>query len=616
MNGTILNRLHHLILGSPLSTHEIGHEKLNKIRALAAFSPDALSSIAYANQEIYLGLVVAGSAGLVMAWPIGLAITGVLAIVALSYYQTIHGYPSGGGSYLVAKSNLGRIPGLVAAAALLIDYLLTAAVSLTAGVEAIASAFPILWPNRIYLSLFLLLLITMINLRGIRETGTIMSIPVNLFLLTYLLMLGYGLFRLSREGLHSYAVTAPPQMEILGVLLVLHAFSSGCTALTGIEAISNGVPYFYSPEAKNAGRTLIVMAILMGTLFIGSIGLTQGFAIIAGQQETILSALSRHILGGGPFYFLIQTATLLILTVAANTSFAGFPRMAAILAKDGFLPRQFTGLGDRLVFSNGIIALSLMTGLLIVVFGGESHLLVPLFAVGAFLAFTLSQGGMVLHWWREKGKGWLLKLGLNGLGAIVTGTTLFVIAVSKFLEGAWITLILLPMIVALFLKISAHYEEVSRELSMRGLPPSLKPAPKPRVVVPISGVHRGMIDAIAFARSISDDVTAVYVELDPGTGEKVKERWKRWWPDVPLEIVASPYRSVIGPLLDFLDENDLKHNDGQLAIVVLPEFIPAKWWQTLLHNQTAWLLKTVLLYRRRNLGFQRVIIDVPYHLKR
>jgi hypothetical protein len=290
--------------------------------------------------------------------------------------------------------------------------------------------------------------------------------------------------------------------------------------------------------------------------------------------------------------------------------------MAAILAKDGFLPRQFTGLGDRLVFSNGIIALSLMTGLLIVVFGGESHLLVPLFAVGAFLAFTLSQGGMVLHWWREKGKGWLLKLGLNGLGAIVTGTTLFVIAVSKFLEGAWITLILLPMIVALFLKISAHYEEVSRELSMRGLPPSLKPAPKPRVVVPISGVHRGMIDAIAFARSISDDVTAVYVELDPGTGEKVKERWKRWWPDVPLEIVASPYRSVIGPLLDFLDENDLKHNDGQLAIVVLPEFIPAKWWQTLLHNQTAWLLKTVLLYRRRNLGFQRVIIDVPYHLKR
>jgi len=616
MNGTILNRLHNLILGSPLPTHEIGHEKLNKIRALAAFSPDALSSIAYANQEIYLGLVVAGSVGLVMAWPIGLAITGVLAIVALSYYQTIHGYPSGGGSYIVAKSNLGRIPGLVAAAALMMDYLLTAAVSLTAGVEAIASAFPILWPYRVELALILLLLITIINLRGVRQAGTIMAIPVYLFLLTYLPMLFLGFIRLTIEGIRPLSTTAPAALEPLSLILLLHAFSSGCTALTGIEAISNGVPAFRPPESKNAGRTLIVMAILMGILFLGSIGLTQGMAVIAGPQETILSALARRILGESPFYVLIQTSTLLILTVAANTSFADFPRVAAIVAKDGFLPRQFTGLGDRLVFTNGIIVLSIGTAILIAAFSGNSHLLVPLFAVGAFLAFTLSQSGMVVHWWREKGRGWIIKLFFNGLGALVTAITLLVVGFSKFLDGAWITLILIPIFITIFLKISRHYQEISRELSMRGLPPSLKPTPKPRVVVPISGVHRGMIDAIAFAQSISDDVTAVYVELDPGAGEKVKARWKRWWPDIPLEIVPSPYRSVIGPLLEFLDENDLKHNDGQLAIVVLPEFIPAKGWHTLLHNQTAWLLKTALLYRRRHLGFQRVIIDVPYHLKR
>ncbi len=611
----MLSEIKYLLLGSPLPTQELAHERLNKVRALAAFSPDALSSIAYANQEIYLGLLVAGSAGLTMAWPIGLAIAGLLVIVALSYFQTIHGYPSGGGSWIVARMNLGILPGLVAATALLIDYLLNAAVSLTAGVAAIASAFPILWPHRVALSLLLLLIITLVNLRGQRESGAVMAIPVYLFLFTYIPMLAYGGVRALIDGPGSLAVSAPPAAAPLTTFLVLHAFSTGCTALTGIEAISNGVPAFRPPEPKNAGRTLIVMALLMGVLFVSSIGLTQFLAVVAGPQETILSALARRILGSGPGYVLIQASTMLILAVAANTSFAGFPRLAALLASEGFLPRQLTSLGDRLVFANGIAVLSVITGVLIVVFGGDTHALVPLFAVGAFLAFTLSQAGMVIHWRRERGAHWQLKAVINGLGALATGTALVIIGVSKFVDGAWITVLLIPAIVLILSQIRAHYKQVGKQLSLRGLPPSLRPAPPPRVVIPISGVHRGIVDAIAFARSVAREVTAVYVELEPGAGQRIQETWEHWWPDVPLAIVPSPYRSIVGPLLDFLDETDRQHNDGQLAVLVLPEFIPAHWWQGLLHNQTAWLLKAALLYRRRRQGFQRAIIDIPYHLR-
>jgi amino acid transporter len=589
---------------------------LNKTRALAAFSPDALSSIAYANQEIYLGLVVAGSAGLMLAFPIGLAIVGILAIVAISYYQTVHAYPSGGGSYIVARANLGILPGLIAAGALLLDYLLCAAVSLTAGVDAIASAFPGLYPYRIEIALGLLGLIMLANLRGLRETGTIMAIPVYLFLFTYIPMLVYGGIVLFINGPSPLATVAPPATQPLTLFLILHTFATGCTALTGIEAISNGVPAFQRPESKNAGRTLIIMAILMGILFVGSIGLTQFLGVIAGPQETILSALARRLLGSGFAYVLIQVSTLLILAVAANTSFADFPRLSAILARDGFLPRQFTGLGDRLVFQNGIIFLAVATGVLIVVFSGNSHLLIPLFAIGAFLAFTLSQSGMVVHWFRERSPNWVIKAFLNGLGAITTATTLLIVGISKFREGAWIILLLIPILVFIFLRIRQHYESVGKQLSLRGLPPDIKPSPLLRLVVPVSGVHRGIIDAMDFAQSISKDITGVYIELDPGAGEQMRKDWECWWPDVPLVILPSPYRSIIGPLLDYLDEDDRKHNDGTLAGVVLPEFIPARWWQALLHNQTSLMIKTALLYRRRTLGFQRIIIDVPYHLKK
>jgi amino acid transporter len=611
----MLQRLREWMIGPPLSTLELGEKRLNKIRALAAFSPDALSSIAYANQEIYLGLIVAGVAGLTLALPIGIAIAGLLTIVALSYFQTIHGYPSGGGSYVVARENLGTLPGLITASALLIGYLLTAAVSVTAGVEAIASAFPALWTHRVTLSLIILAVMTVINLRGLRETGTLMSIPVYLFLLTYLLMLAYGGLRLLLDGTGSLDMVAPAPSQPISLYMVLHAFAAGCTALTGIEAISNGVPAFRPPEAKNAGRTLGVMAILMGVLFVGSIGLTQGLAIIANPQETILSALARHLLGNSPFYFLIQISTMLILAVAANTSFAGFPRLAAILAADGFLPRQLTNLGDRLVFANGIISLSIACGLLIAIFHGDSHALVPLFAVGVFLAFTLSQIGMVRHWKRKHGKGWTLKASINGLGAVVTGITVLIIGISKFIEGAWITVLIIPLLVVMFLQIREHYHTVSKQLSLKGIPPSLKPAPPPRVVIPVSGIHRGTIEAINYARSISKDITAVYVEIDPESTEKIQRTWKKWFPYVSLVVVSSPYRSLLGPFLTFLDRTDLEHHDGQLATVLLPEFIPAHWWEAILHNQTAWLLKVALLYRRRRYGYQRAIIDIPYHLR-
>jgi amino acid transporter len=612
----MLNTLKDLIIGSPLPTRQLLDKRLNKIRALAVFSPDALSSIAYANQEIFLGLVVAGSAGLSLAWPIGLAITLLLLLVSLSYFQTVHGYPTGGGSYIVARQNLGTLPGLIAASALTVDYLLNVAVSVTAGVAAIASAFPVLWPYRVALSLGLLFIITIINLRGLRETGTLMAIPVYLFLFTYIPMLAYGVIRAVIDGPGTLAAVAPPPAVPLTLFLLLHTFSTGCTALTGIEAISNGVPAFKPPESKNAGRTLIVMAILMGLLFVGSIGLTQYLAVIPGAQETILSALARRLVGSGFPYLLIQFSTMLILAVAANTSFADFPRLAAILARDGFLPRQLTSLGDRLVFTNGILILAAAGGALIFAFNGDTHALIPLFAIGAFLAFTLSQAGMVVHWWRERGKGWWLKSIVNGVGALATIMTVVVVVVSKFIEGAWITVLVVPIIVAVFFRVRAHYREVARQLSMDGLPPSLKLVPIPRIVVPISGVHRGIVDAINFACSISDNVTAVYVELEPGAGERVREKLAEWWPDLPLAIVPSQYRSVIAPLLDFLDETDQLHNDGQLAALVLPEFIPAKWWQSLLHNQTAWLIKAALLYRRRFSGFPRVIIDIPYHLRR
>lgn len=611
----MLHDLRSWLIGPPLPTQRLGTEQLDNVRALAAFSPDALSSIAYANQEIFLGLAAAGAAGLIYSWRIGLAIAGLLVIVALSYFQTIHAYPTGGGSYTVARENLGTWTGLIAAAALLIDYTLTAAVSLTAGVAAIASAFPDLWDYRVVLALFFLVLITVANLRGVRESGTVMSIPVYLFLFSYLGMLAYGLVRALTGNPGSFEALAPRATETVTTFLILHTFASGCTALTGIEAISNGVPSFKPPAARNANKTLFVMAILMATLFLGSIGLTQYFAVVAGENETILSALARRILGENVAYYVVQMATLAILVVAANTSFAGFPRLVSILAQDGYAPRPLAFLGDRLVFSNGMVLLAVLTGILIVGFNGDSHALIPLFAVGVFLAFTLSQAGMVIHWLRVRERGWTLKAFINGIGAVATCITLFVVAISKFAEGAWIVIVLIPLIVSVFRIINGHYKEIGKELALRDLPIVFGNMSPPRVVLPVSGMHRGVVEALRYARSISDRVTAVYVEITPGDGEHIRQQWENWGQGVPLVVLPSPYRSIIGPILEYLDQMDRESADGQLATVLLPEFVPARWWQNLLHNQTAWMLKLALLYRRRRFGKVRAIIDIPLYLR-
>ncbi len=604
-----------LLIGPPLPTQRAVAERLSKVQALAALSPDALASIAYANEEIFLGLAAAGAAGLVYSWRIALVIVTLLGMVAISYMQTISAYPQGGGSYTVARENLGEIAGLIAAAALILNYVLNASVSLTAGVAAAASAFPALWPHRTVLALVLLVIITLANLRGVREAGTLMAMPVYLFVATYLGLIGVGLVRAVLEGPGSYAVTAPPPVEPLTAFLLLHTFSSGCTALTGVEAISNGVPAFRPPESHNARITMAAMAVLMATLFLGTTGLTQYFGVVAGPQETILSALARRIAGGGVLYYIVQGATLIGLLVAANTSFVGFPRLASVMARDGYLPRQLAMLGDRLVFSNGIVLLSALAGLLIVVFGGDTHALIPLFAIGAFLTFTLSQAGMVRHWLRERGAGWPAKAIVNGIGMAVTAATAIVIGVSRFVEGAWIVLALVPLLVLGFRKVAGHYRDIRAELTLRGLPPDLDVPPSPRVVLPISGVHRGVLEALRYALSISDRVTAVYVEVEPGSAERIREQWERWGLGVPLEIVPSPYRSVVGPFLDFLDRYDHECNDGTLATIILPEFVPAKWWEFLLHNQTAWLIRLALLYRRRRYGKRRAIIDVPMYLR-
>jgi hypothetical protein len=483
-------------------------------------------------------------------------------------------------------------------------------------VAALASAFPQVWDHRVSISLVILLVITIANLRGVREAGTLMAFPVYLFLGCYLIMIVYGVYIALLEGPGDLTATAPTALMPVTTALLLHTFASGCTALTGVEAISNGIPAFKPPSTRNAQKTLNIMGVLMGILFAGTIGLTVYLGVVAGTNETILSALTRRILGTGPLYFLVQISTLLILSVAANTSFNGFPRLASVLAKDRYLPNQFVHLGDRLVYSNGIMILSLLTGFLIVIFQGDSHSLVPLFAVGAFMAFTLSQTGMVAHWFRERGRYWQLKAFINGLGATTTFVALIIIAINKFLEGAWMVIVLIPLLVVVFQKIKFHYNEVANELTLSGLPPSLKPPPDPRIVIPISGVHRGVINAVLYARSISSQVTAVYVETDPEQTEKVRKTWNEWGLDVPLIVVPSPYRSLIGPLLDFLDETDREHNDGELATVLLPEFVPVRWWHHLLHNQTATLMRLALLYNRRKFGYTRAIIEVPFHLRK
>ena len=595
------------LLGRPLATAQASHERLSNPVALAIFSSDPLSSVAYATEEILLVLILAGTAALHYSIGISIVIVGLVVIVAASYRQTIYAYPSGGGAYVVAKTNLGEMPGLVAAAALLIDYVLTVAVSVAAGIAAITSAVPALHDYRVALGLLAVGILTWGNLRGVRESGKIFALPTYLFVGGLGLMILVGLGRELFGTPVEHAVPSVPAVEGLTLFLLLRAFSSGCTALTGIEAISNGVPAFRKPVSKNAATTLTWMATILACLFLGVTILAHIYGLVPREEETLISQIARISLGGGVLYYFMQVATMLILILAANTSYNGFPRLASLLARDGFLPRQMRSLGDRLAFSNGILILGVCAAVLLIVFRGDTHALIPLYAVGVFLSFTLSQSGMVRHWLELKGEGWRKALAINMTGAVATGVATVVLALTKFTHGAWVVIVLVPLLIGMFRKIQWHYRIADWQLALDMYERPRTPPPNV-LVMPINGVNRSIVMALDYARRCGEDLRAVYVDLDPDETIKIKGQWERWGGGTPLVILPSPYRSFLAPLLNYI-QTVRQEQPGVWVTVVLSEVIPARWWQNLLHNQRALLIKAALLFQ-----FRVVVIDVPYHL--
>jgi amino acid transporter len=587
------------------------HERLGKAAALAVFASDPLSSVAYATEEILFVLILAGSLALSYSLPIAVGIATLLAIVVVSYRQTVQAYPQGGGAYLVSKDNLGVLPALAAAAALLVDYVLTVSVSVVAGIAALTSAVPRLHPYRVALSVLVVVLIALGNLRGVRESARLFAAPTYFFVVSILGMVGYGLLAAVFDWLPEAPFEPhPPGLEGIGLFLLLRSYAAGCTALTGVEAVSNGVQALRTPEGRNAATVMTWLGILAIVMFLGITYLAYDFGIVTGGDETVVSKIARRVFGTGILYYCVQAATMLILVLAANTSYADFPRLSSILARDRFVPRQFANQGDRLVFSNGIIILSGFAILLIVVFGGDTHALLPLYAIGVFISFTLSQSGMVRHWLRLRGSGWHWRMVVNGTGAVATFVVLLTLAITKFLEGAWIVVVVIPLLVAIFLVMHRHYAEVASELSLDGLegPPPMNHT----VLVLVGDLHRGVVRALQYARTLAPAaaVRGVYVETDPARTARLEDKWVRWGLGVPLVVLTSPYRSLLRPFLDYLDEIQSR-GDDQMITIVLPEFLPRHWWQHILHNQTALLVKGALLFRKNT-----VVADVPYLLKR
>jgi len=603
--------LKRLLVGKPIPSHLAHHERLSRVTGLAVLSSDALSSVAYATDFIIATLVVAGVSAFVYAIPISLVIATLLAVVAFSYRQTIHAYPTGGGAYIVAKENIGDNAGLIAAASLLVDYTLTVAVSISAGVLAITSAFPELDPHRVAICLVFLTLLTLGNLRGIRESGQIFAVPTYFFVASIALLLGAGLYRYLTGAIVPVHAALPPNagQHPLTTFLLLTAFANGCTAMTGVEAVSNGVPAFQPPEAKNASATLVLMATLAIGMFVGITVLAHLYQVVPNTAESGVSQLGRAIFGGpNILYYLLQAGTTLILVLAANTAYADFPRLASIVSRDRYLPRQFMNQGDRLAFSNGILVLSIFAAILIVVFRGDTQSLLPLYMIGVFVSFTLSQAGMVIHWRRTREAGWKTSAAINGFGAVVTGIVLIIVAVTKTLEGAWIVLLLIPIIVALFKATHRHYDHVASELTLKGY------APQPRlhntVLIPIGGLQRAVVEALRYAETLSDDVRAVYVDVNPVSTEQLRKDWAAWGGRVQLVVLPSPFRSLMEPLLEYIEQVDAERPDDFVTIV-LPEFVPARWWHHLLHNQRALLIKGALLFKPNI-----VVTSVPFHLSK
>jgi amino acid transporter len=605
---SFLGQVKRLIVGAPIPSHQAHHERLSRVTGLAILSSDALSSVAYATEEILRVLLIGGVAALGLVTPIGIIIAVTLAIVAFSYRQTIHAYPSGGGAYIVAKENLGTMPSLIAAASLLIDYVLTVAVSVAAGVAAVTSALPAFGPWRVELALGCVGILTVGNLRGVRESGRIFAVPTYFFIVGILSMLAFGAWKY----LTGAVIPVTPELPATGAggmlttFALLTAFSNGCTAMTGVEAVSNGVPAFKPPESRNAASTLVAMATLAITMFIGITLLAHAYGVIPNDAETVVSQVARLTFGGGLLYYAVQAATMLILVLAANTAYADFPRLASIVARDRFLPRQFMNQGDRLAFSNGILILSGLAAALLVVFGGDTHALIPLYMIGVFVSFTLSQAGMVIHWRALKTPGWRSSALVNGVGAVVTAIVLVIVAVTKAAEGAWIIILMIPVLVTIFEVTRRHYDHVAAELTLR----DWEPAPTGRhvAIVPIGGIQRAVVKALRYARTLAADVRAVYVEIDPTATETLRTQWPQWGQDVDLVVLESPYRSLMEPLLEYIEQLQKADPNGYVT-VILPEFVPRRIWQHLLHNQHALLIKGALLFKPNI-----VVTSVPFHL--
>lgn len=608
------------LLGKTLPTSAHSEQRLSNATGLAVLSSDALSSVAYATQEILTILILAGGTALSLSLPIAGAIVLLLAIVVLSYQQTIRAYPTGGGAYTVSKENLGLYPSLIAAAALLIDYVLTVAVSISAGIDALTSAFPGLQVVSVLLCLFATGLIMLANLRGVKESGQLFMIPTYAFVVSIFLLVGLGLLQQATGQVMPIAagVKTIEPLHNLTLFLILRAFAGGCTAMTGVEAISNGVLAFKPPEWQNARTTMRYMGILLGAMFLGITYLARIYRIYPSQDETVISQLGHQILGHGSlawFYYVIQGATLLILLLAANTSYADFPRLSSLLARDGFMPRQLSHLGERLVFSNGIVVLSALAALLLVVFRGKTDALIPLYAVGVFTSFTLSQTGMVVHWFKERTRGWQASAVVNGIGSVATTVVLVILVLTKFFLGAWLIVVTIPIIVVLFLFIYRHYRYVAARLSIQDLAPRTYIArPQTEIVthpaiVVVGQLHRGTIEALDYARSIGDEVVAVHVDTGSTNREKLQTRWQELASDIELHILESPYRSVVTPILNFVSEFEDQH-PGVLSTIIIPAFVPRRWWESVLHNQTTLFLKAALRTNKRS----RVVTTVRYYL--
>jgi amino acid transporter len=618
------------LIGRPLSTADAPHQAIGKAVGLAVFSSDALSSTAYATQEILIILAMAGTAALGWVLPVSAAIVGLLVILTISYEQTIHAYPSGGGAYIVARDNLGDLAAQVAAAALLLDYILTVSVSISSGVAQLTSAFPALYSHRVALAVLLVGFVMLVNLRGVKDSGLVFALPTYFFVAMMYLTVGVGLLRIWSGTLHPLADAPPLEIETtraFGLFLLLHAFSSGTTAVTGVEAISNGIPAFKQPRSHNAGVTLLWMAGILGTLFLAISYLAGPIGAVPSERETVISQLARAVFDGrGILYLAAIGATTLILVMAANTAFADFPRLAALQAADGFLPRQLTYRGSRLVYSRGILLLALIASLLVVVFQASVTGLIPLYAIGVFLSFTLSQAGMARRWRKvgrlgageeRKERGsvlkpdprWRLKMIVNGVGAVITAIVTLIFASTKFTSGAWVVLIVIPAFVLLFLAIHRHYLRLARALSLDAFGPPVR-VDRHRVILAVSGVHRGTVAGLHYARSLSEDVTAVYVATDPEAATAVQEKWGYWGAGVRLVILDSPYRLLIEPLVGYVRELVARRQPNEVMTIVVPQFVPEQGWHNVLHAQTAIMLRFALLFQP---GV--VITSVPYQVR-